>query len=243
MKKYSARWLMGICILLVAGTVRSDVLVAWNVEGINVASGSGLESGTSPYPFSVTNNAMHTTGILTLGSGVNPSNSTNQYGFKISYADQQTTLDGAIANHHYIQFTLVADAGYRFDLASIALNAESTGAGADNIALLSNIEGFAGSDAIDSLSDRQGLTGGWDADEWAKLDEFSGNADYEALTAVTFRLYGWNSSSSRGVTRIRNLSGNDLVVHGTIEAVPEPAVMGFVLLTGIGALAARRFVG
>ncbi|VGO12134.1 hypothetical protein PDESU_00685 [Pontiella desulfatans] len=220
----------------------ADQLVAWNVDGIDVEA--GLIPGDS-YGLGATTPHVSgkISGMLSLGGGVNPSTTAGQYGFKVSEANEQTTLSGAIAENHYIQFTLVADSGYRFDLFSIDLNGESTGSGCDNVAILSSVDGFSDADAMMELANRQGVTGGFDTDGsgWGSPIDLTASG-YQDLSTVTFRIYGWNSTSGSGVTYIRNLSGDDLVVNGTLKAIPEPAVMGFIGLVGIGALVARRFV-
>jgi hypothetical protein len=230
-----------LSLILLPLTGFSDVLAAWDVLGVDVAD---LPSG-APYGFGSTtsHSSGKATGELTLGAGVNPTTSADQYGFKVSAADEQTTFAGAVDNNHFIQFTLEADVGYRFDLTSIELNGESSGTGADSIALTSDIDGFSSGSEIATLSGRQGITGGWDTDAsgWGAPIDLSG-VQYQNQTSVTFRLYGWNSSSGSGITYIRNLSGDDLVVNGTVEAIPEPAVMGFISLVGIGALITKRFV-
>jgi hypothetical protein len=68
------------------------------------------------------------------------------------------------------------------------------------------------------------------------------DAQYQDLTSITFRIYGWNSTGTASAG-IRDLTGDDLIVKGTVEAIPEPAVMGFISLSGLGAMVARRMFG
>lgn len=60
---------------------------------------------------------------------------------------------------------------------------------------------------------------------------------------ITFRLVGWNVNGSNTALNIGRLSGNDLVINGTV-AVPEPSVLeftGMALIFGIFALTRKRF--
>ncbi len=223
-----------------AGGVCADLLAGWEVTGVDAAD----LTGGAPYLWAATDGEP--SGIqawLSLGSGVNPSTSANQYGFKVSIGDTQSTLAGAIAAHHYIEINLVAEAGYELDLLSLTINGESSGVGADNIAVLSSVDGYADGLDLAQLSELQDVTGGWDTDEsgWGGPFSFSGNTNYQGLSAASFRIYGWNTSSGSGVSYLRNLSGNDVEVTGTLRAVPEPTVIAFIGFAGIGALISRRF--
>jgi hypothetical protein len=225
----------------ISNVMHADVLVAWDVDGVDASE----IAGGAPYEFAATssNPSGRVGGSLTLGQGVNPSTSAGQYGFKISSVDEQATLAGAISSEHFIQFTLEAEAGYRFDLKNIELKGESSSSGCDNVAILTSADGFNEGRALAPLANRQDITGGLDTDAsgWGDLIDLSA-PQYQEQTSINFRLYGWNSTSGSGVSYIRNLSGNDLVINGTIEAIPEPAVLGFVALTGLGALIIKRFV-
>lgn len=55
----------------------------------------------------------------------------------------------------------------------------------------------------------------------------------ENQSAVQFRLSGFSGGSGSGTHRIDNLQ---------LSAIPEPAVMGFIGLTGLGLLVIRRFL-
>lgn len=220
----------------------ADVLVAWDVNGVDVEAGSGINGSAPTYEMNATSKGLHIqNGELSLGFDA-PSDAANVYGFKFSVATHTSSLGDAIANNHYIQFTLVAEAGYRFDLASIEMNGQSGSSGPDDIALLSSIDGFETGKEIGSLTGRQNITGGWDTDSsgWGSVIDLS-DAQYQDLTSATFRIYGWNSTGTASAG-IRNLSGDDLVINGTVEAIPEPAVTGFIALTSLGFLVIRRVI-
>lgn len=229
-----------IALMMLAGaTAQADVLSAWDVDGIDVADGKGIDTSVAPYTFSASLLGSNVDDArLSLGS-VNPTTSNDQYGMKIS-ADQ-TSLAGAIDNDHYIQFTVTAASGYRLNLASIEMNGQSSSTGADDVALLSNVDGFSSTEIIDSVADISGLTGGFDTDSsgFGSAIDLSG-ASFQDLESVTFRLYGWGTTSGSGVTYVRDLSGNDLIVNGTVSEIPEPAVLSLLTLAGAALLRRRR---
>ena len=240
-----ACWGLKIIVLLALALPRvgsADILAAWDVTGVDVEAGSGVDQVNFPYAMDATTRSVNISkGELTLGADL-PSTAANLYGFKFSSATHQSTLTAAIANDHYIQFTLVAETGYRFDLSSIEMNGQSGSSGPDDIALMSNVDGFSVGNEIISLTGRQGITGGWDTDSsgWGDMIDLL-DPQYQNLNTVTFRIYGWNSSGTASAG-IRNLSGDDLVINGAVEAIPEPAVLSLIGLSGLGFLAVRRLI-
>lgn len=200
-------------------------LTAWDVDGID------LDDLTTPYTINGTTAANIASSALTLSGTVNNSTSINQSGFKIAVVDQQTSLSGAITAGHYFQFTLTASPGFVLNLTSIEMNGGSSGTGADGGAFLSNLGGgFTAGSAIASTTGKQGVTGGFDTD----ASGFGGPinlsaATFQGISSVTFRFYGWDTTSASGVTNIRSLSGNDLIINGDVAAVPEPQTYALII--------------
>lgn len=227
---------------LISLPVRADILAAWDVNGVDVEAGSGIDNSTFPYTMNATTKGIHISGsALSLGFD-GPSSAANMYGFKFSAGSHQTSLTDAILNDHYIQFNLIAEAGYQFNLSSIEMKGQSGSSGPDDIAVMSSVDGFTVGNEISSQTGRQGITGGWDTDAsgWGDVIDLS-DLRYRGLTTASFRIYGWNSTGTASAG-IRNLSGNDLVISGTMEAIPEPAVLGLISLTGLGSLVIRRIL-
>ncbi len=226
--------------LLSSPVLYADLLAGWDVNGVDVSGGSGIDDAAFPYTKNATELGVNISGgALALGFD-GPSSTANTYGFRFLAGTHQTSLGDAIVSSHYIEFTVAASAGYQFDLASIEMNGESGDSGPDNIALMSDVDGFLAGNEIASLTGLQGVTGGWDTDAsgWGAPIDLSGS-QYQGLAAVTFRIYGWNSSGATS-SGIRNLSGNDLVVNGTVKAIPEPAVIALISMFGVGVLITRR---
>lgn len=205
-------------LLALAVGVQAGVVAGWEVSGVDVNDGFGVVTNQPPYVFlATTNDTGHVAAQLTLGAGVNPSTSTNQYGFKISAADATNSLAGAIASEHYLEFALVVSSGYTLHLDSIEMNGGGSSTACSNVVLMSSIGGFTPGQEIASAYPANG-TGGFDTD----ASGFGGpivlsSTPYSNLTGtVYFRLYGWNHTSGAAVTALRNLSGNDLEVFGTV---------------------------
>ena len=210
---------------LLAVSSDAAVLAGWEITGIDLDGTTAPNS--APYTFGATNGiaAMNVSSAdLTLSSAVTSSTSNNQYGFKVPGVNSQTTLTGAISAGNYFQFTIAASAGYVLNLSSIELNAESSATGSNNAAIMSSIAGFTNGSELASVTGKAGVTGGFDSDGSGFGAPISLAAPaYQGITQATFRFYGWGSTSGAGVTALRNLSGNDLIINGTSALVPEPS--------------------
>lgn len=222
MKKYTLLLSFLVLPLLSYG----QALISWDVAGVH----ADADLGSAPYTLSGTASANISGGNLTLGAGVNPSAANNQYGFKVSNDNKQTTLAGAISSNHYMQFTATAASGYVFNVTSITIAGESGSTGAADIALMTSVDGFTVGKEIKSVSEKAGVTGGFDSDASGFGAINLSGSQYENLSSITFRIYGWNTSGTSGVTYIRNLSGSDLVINGTtaVSAVPEPSTYALI---------------
>lgn len=221
------------------GVASAAVLAGWEITGIDLDGATA--PNTTPYTFGATNGiaAMKISSAnLTLSSTVTSSTSNNQYGFKVPGVNAQTTLTGAISAGNYFQFTIAASTGFVLNLTSIELSGESSATGSNSAAIMSSIAGFSNGNELASVTGKAGLTGGLDSDPSGFGGPISLTAPaYQGISQVTFRFYGWGSTSGSGVTALRNLSGDDLVINGTTSPVPEPSLA---LLSGFGALALLR---
>ena len=208
------------------GNLSAAVIAAWDVNGVELdrvgASGIDGDSTSSPYTFSAGTTAMDLQSAkLSLSSSVNSSTAIDSYGFKVATAT--TSLAGAIGSDHYIEFELQPKPGFLINLVSLEMYGGSTGTGANNLAVLSSVDGFSDTNAIASVVNIAGVTGGFDTDASGFGGPISlSDSKFQKLTAITFRIYGWNTSSSTGATSIRDLGGNDLIINGSLSGVPEP---------------------
>jgi len=200
----------------------AQILLGWDVNGIDVEE--QLSPGTDYALGSKTTAANVESSNLTLGSGVNPSTTSGQYGFKVSGGHETSSLTEAVNADHFFQFGITATPGYLLNLTSLDLFGQSSGDGADSVALLASTDDFATSATLGSLTGISGETGGFDTDGsgFGAVD-LSGYANVET---VSFRLYGWNTTSGGGITYVRNLNDsslddNDLVINGSVTPIPE----------------------
>lgn len=223
---------------------QSATLVAWNVDGLDVAD--DLLAGDH-YAFAATSTALNVESTnLTLGSGLIPSDTAGQYGFKVPTIEETTSLADAISAGHFFQFEVQASPGYLLDLTKLEMNGQSSGTGANEVALLVSTDNFLTSSTLGSLSGISGNTGGFDTDPsgFGSIDLSS----FTGVDAVSFRLYGSGTTTTQGkaqgITYVRNLTGDDLVIEGSVAPIPE--VTSSLTLAGLlafSAFARRRRPG
>jgi len=201
----------------------AEVVAGWDVDGVDLDGGIGVESNSYPYAFfATTSETGRVVAKLMLGDGVNPSSWPNEYGFKISSSDATNSLAGAIAKNQYIQISVEIAEGCSLDLQSLEIKGQSSSLGCSNIVLMTSVDGFGAGQEIASAFPAN-KTGGFDTDEsgfGAPID--LSESRYQGLEGtVLFRLYGWDSISGSSATYIRNLAGDDLVLNGTVNGMAE----------------------
>jgi hypothetical protein len=231
-------------LMIGAGLASADIIASWEISGVDVDTGTGIDEAVSPYAFTSTSIV---TGIevakLQLSSAVNPSTTASQYGCKVSTTE--TSLANAITAGHYIEISISVTNGYKLNLSSIEMNGQASSTGWSDAAFMSAIAGYTAGNELDSVTGIAGITGGLDTDSsgWGSPIDLSGAA-YQGLTGTTtFRIYGWGASSGSGVSYIRSLSGDDLVINGAVSVVPEPAALSMIGFGGLLMLFVRRFYG
>ena len=103
-----------IAVAMVAGcSVQGALVAGWDVAGVDLGGGIGVETNASPFTFyATTGETARVTARLVLGAGVNPTTPAGQYGFKISQATQTNSLAGAVALEHYMEISIAVDAGH-----------------------------------------------------------------------------------------------------------------------------------
>ena len=140
-------------------------------------------------------------------------------------------------NDFYITFTVSAAAGYQLNMTSLdyAMNGSNTAPGTDQWGF--STDGGATwtmEDPFHVHNPQVSSVSNWDF------------ADVSA-TSVQFRFWAYGTtsisggtSSIGGTTRINNISGNDLVLNGTVSAIPEPSTLSLIGLGIVGMLAFSR---
>ena len=184
--------------------------VAGDVESVNAAT---LNSNLTATP-------------LVRSAELNPNagaNSFNSNGWNIT-----DTFD---LDAHYISFSFQANSGYFLSVDSLTYRMSSS-----NTAPNTGLWGYSINGGSFTLQDEFSITGTSDG-TWSNL------GIVDQIGTVEFRYWQYGSTavgasstvSTGGTSRIRNLSGEDLVVTGSVTAIPEP---GSLILMGIMGAAA-----
>jgi hypothetical protein len=207
---------------LMVGGANASIVAGWDVEGVDVDSGIGVESNIPPFTFcSTTSDFINVSAALTLGDGGLRTTTIDQYGFKIPGVSQTNSLSGAISQDQFIEISITIDEGYELNLDSIEMKGQAAATGCSNVVLISSIDGYVAGNEIASATNAN-TTGGFDTDSSGfgqPIDLSAGK--YQNLTGtVSFRLYGWDSTGGSGATYIRNLTGNDLEIFGEVVELP-----------------------
>jgi hypothetical protein len=131
----------------------------------------------------------------------------------------------AVVNNQYFEFTVAADAGFTMDLTSLTFDVSRGGASTPRgWVLRSDVDGFATDIATEIVATSQ-----------PNLSSFAVDllgASHQDLTEVTFRLYGYGPSTGIGQFF------DNIVVNGSVQAVPEPAMVA-ALGVGVSTLLLR----
>ena len=221
----SGKFLLTFSAISLANVVTAQ-LATWEITGAN-ATVTNPQAATSL-------GSNISSASLTLGSGVTAASAADTFG---GSAFNNTSLAAAITGSDYLSFTIIPSAGYALSISSITLNSGvATAVTNFHGELLSSSTGFTSSDSLHSYS--FSTTGAP-----AQSITLSGVAGLQNVSSsIEFHLYGWRDSSGTSTFRIRNLSGIDLVINGSLAAIPEPSTWA-VILGGValaGAMIRRR---
>lgn len=201
--------LIVVCVLLgtsIASSLTAQLAV-WDVAGTNAETTNPLSASSLG-----TNVASAS---LTLGGGVSASGAAGTFG---GSNFDTTSLTAAITSGDYLSFTITPTSGYALSISSITLNSGvSTEVTNFNVSLLSSATGWT---AAQSLHDYSFASTGAPAQS---ITLTSSPALQNVSGSLEFRLYGWRDPNGTSTFRIRNLAGSDLVINGTVSAIPEPS--------------------
>ncbi len=228
----NAKSLISIVAILLSGiTTTFGQIVAWDTAGL---------SGYGASPFSPTTvNENLTVGGLTRGGGITtggtvPANVWGGTGWDTS----ATSVSAAISANEFATFTIKANAGYEVSFSSINVNFRRSSGGPNSFQWQYSLNGTDFSN-IGSVFSYTGTESDGLAQTSITLSAISSLQSVTESTTVSFRLVMFNASSSTGTWGIGRLSGNDLVIAGTVStaAIPEPstyaAIVGVLALGGV----------
>ena len=154
----------------------------------------------------------------------------------------EVNLTNAISANDYLSFSITADSpgtlnvdGFSIDTA-VASN--SNDRPADQFNVLAQVNGGTTWLAADALTTDQTVTQIQGLREFQSLFiDLSGDATFEQIDSVEFRIFLWGSNGLN--QNISRLNVDQIVVEGTISAIPEPSSF-FVALMSAMILAGRR---
>lgn len=215
---------MALCLL--NGIAKADIILSWNTFG---------NTGNETIEASVANLGVAASN-LTLGSGVNPSANANRFGgsawFDTGDSPTGTTLAESISGNDFIQFVVIPNLNTSLDLTSFVFRWDRSANGPSSVALRSSADGFSA-----NLGQLTGLTSGGAATSTNRTMNFLLSG---ITSTVTFRLYGFDGTS--GGTGGFDTADNapNVILNGTITAIPEPSSLVLVGFAFAGASLFRR---
>lgn len=203
-------------------------LLSWDVSGSN------------------TNGALPATGVaadLSTSSGLNQlsrvgvvySSAANSYN-----SNTWNLTDTFNTNNSYITFSLTPVTGYEMTLTTLqyAINGSNTAPGTGRWGYSIDGGAFVLQDPFNLLNPAPSGLSTWDF------------VDFTTAGTVEFRFWAYGAASitngtsmTGGTIRISNISGNDLVLNGSVTLIPEPTSLAFLGLSGLafaGYLVRRR---
>jgi hypothetical protein len=153
-----------------------------------------------------------------------------------------TTAAGAVSGNDYYTFTLSPSAGYQMNLNNLTFSTDATLASGTNsftgnIFVRSDLDGYT-SDIGPTITD----TGSTVSSYVLQNIDLSGAAFQGLTTAITFRIYLYNTGTNAGDTN-SIIRSDTYTLDGVMVAVPEPssyALLGLGLGLGLGAFYLMR---
>lgn len=219
-------WVVLSAGLLAAGTVQAAVLAGYDfttdtsatlvTSGLSagaVVEGAGVAAGN------INPDIGDTTGMAASGTAFG-STSLGSYGVLSVTTLRTSSLEGAVAADDYFTFTLTSDSGRAFNVSGFSLSTAvasiNNGRCADQFNVLAQVNGGNTWSAADALLSPDGLTtithGNTD---WTDtFIDLSGNAAFQGIQSVEFRIYLWGASGTATASSRTNI--DQLCVEGFI---------------------------
>ncbi len=140
---------------------------------------------------------------------------------------------------HFLSFTLQADSGYLLSINGISYKMQSSNTAPRTGRWGYSLDGgaFVLQNEFTIASGNGGGDGVWSD---FNIENTIGVIEFRYWQYGVQAVGSTNNVTTGGTSRIRNLTGDDLVVTGSVTAIPEPGTLALVLLTGIAALVSLR---
>lgn len=225
------RWKVLLVVLISCtglGMANAQPIISWDTTGLT-------DYGPSPWTGTSNLDANLTLSLgLSRGSGLDTGGTAAA---DIWGGRGMTTndLNDAIAAGDFAIFTVQSETGYWVSFSSLDNNMRRSSTAADQFQWQYQIGSGSWLNAGGSWSYTGTQTNGASQPQ---IDLSAISALQNVTAPVSFRLVGWGGAST-GTWGFGRLSGNDLVVSGSVSLIPEPSAVLF-LGVGLGVLLARR---
>jgi hypothetical protein len=159
-------------------------------------------AGTEGSAASNSNDVNLAASSLTRGSGITSAANADRLN------GTNWTTSASIDANDYMEFIVSPNAGYQFSISSVVVQLQRSGTGPRAIEIRSSNDTYAsalGSGTISDLATTQSFTFTF--------------AQPNSASAVTYRVYLFNSEASTGTGGIGDGAGNDLVVNGIVSPI------------------------
>jgi hypothetical protein len=215
-------------VMIFTAAQASAQVLAWDVQG----------SGT---PFVATLSASTIDPNLATTSGLNELSRTTVTGINAgnAFASANWNITSTFSeSSNYIGFMLTPASGFELNLTSLdyAVNGSNTAPRNGRWGYKIGAGSFVFQPDFTMLNPAPSALATWD---------FS---DFTTSSSVEFRFWIWGAtpigtgtaSATGGSGRIANITGNDLVLNGSVTLIPEPSTISLIGLGLLGALAFAR---
>lgn len=191
----------------------------WGQETIAGYEVNGLTGyGASPYGAGTV--ASNTTvGGITRGGGITttPTAASNAWG---GNGLNTSSYANAVSGGDFVTFTVKSNTGYSLSLDEIsAYNIRRSSSGPTTGQWQYSIDGTNFTNIGSSITWGNTTTAAGNSQSAINLAGITALQDVAATTTVTFRIVLWGGTNATGTWYINNISGDDLIVVGTVDAV------------------------
>lgn len=179
-----------------------SAISAQNLASWDFAGNTGSETTVTAGSYATGISSTLPSGLISRGTDLTASNNGNRF----NATSWSTSATADLSGNDYMFFTIDPDLGYSMTLTSIDFNWQKSNTGPSDLVFTSSLDGHTSviGTAFTGLSNSN--TG---------LSLALPSASFSGLTsAVTFRVYGYNASSTAGSGGFEG-SGNDLSIQGT----------------------------
>jgi hypothetical protein len=232
-----------VSVAALAIPVQAGTIAGWDFSGI--VSGTQAQAGANWFGASPmtpsTSDANATAGGLTrnwtLASGTCASYAWGGNNFLVGTAGD--TAAEAIAGGNFATFVLTAKEGYELSLGGIdAYNVRHSGSGPTSGLWQYKLDNGSFADIGSTITWGSNTTSAGNAQSAIDLSGISALQGLSAGTTVTLRCVTWGATGATGTWYFNEPTNHttapDLVVTGTLSAVPEPSTIVMLTLGGLG---------